>query len=134
LLNPLGDGITVNGAKRNHPHDEEIEGTLREIESVFSLHAYGFYIYIPEHVEGQGICINYFMESGAGRNRALTCMSGNCIERPLRPLRLQNATLERQNAEFIDNCCEQTLSRLDTSGEQAAKAVVHGLFQILFAT
>src|SRR3979411_2246203 len=46
LLNPLGDGITVNGAKRNHPHDEEIEGTLREIESVFSLHAYGFYIYI----------------------------------------------------------------------------------------
>jgi hypothetical protein len=64
--------------------------------------------YTFEHVEGQGICINYFMESGAGRNRALTCMSGNCIERPLRPLRLQNATLERQNAEFIDNCCEQT--------------------------
>jgi hypothetical protein len=64
--------------------------------------------YTFEHVEGQGICINYFMESGAGRNRALTCMSGNYIERPLRPLRLQNATLERQNAEFIDNCCEQT--------------------------
>jgi hypothetical protein len=22
LLNPLRDGVTVNGAKRNHPHDE----------------------------------------------------------------------------------------------------------------
>ena len=32
LLNPLRDGVTVNGAKRNHPHDEEIECALREIE------------------------------------------------------------------------------------------------------
>jgi hypothetical protein len=46
LLNPLRDGVTVNGAKRNNPHDQEIESTLREIESVFSLHAYCFYIYI----------------------------------------------------------------------------------------
>jgi hypothetical protein len=44
LLNPLCDGITVNGAQRNNPHDEEIERTLREIESVFRLHAFGFYI------------------------------------------------------------------------------------------
>jgi hypothetical protein len=45
LLNPLRKGIAVNGTKRNNPHDEEIEGTLREIESVFGLHTYRFYIY-----------------------------------------------------------------------------------------
>src|SRR5580704_4024588 len=45
LLNPLRDGVAMNGAKRNHPHDEEIEGSLRKIDSVFSLHTCGFYIY-----------------------------------------------------------------------------------------
>jgi hypothetical protein len=35
----------VNGAKRDDPHDEEIEGTLREIEFICGRHAYGFYIY-----------------------------------------------------------------------------------------
>jgi hypothetical protein len=45
LLDSLRDGISVNGAKRNNPHDEEIEGALGEIESAFSLHAYNFYIY-----------------------------------------------------------------------------------------
>jgi hypothetical protein len=42
----LRDGIAVNGAKRDDPHDEEIERTLREIKVVFSLHTFGFYIYI----------------------------------------------------------------------------------------
>jgi hypothetical protein len=40
-------------------------------------------------------------------------MSGNCIQRPLRPLRLQSATLERQNAEFIDCCCEQAKALIE---------------------
>jgi hypothetical protein len=44
LLNPLCDGITMNGAKRDDPHDEEIECTLREIESIFGFHTYAFYI------------------------------------------------------------------------------------------
>src|ERR1700679_409005 len=46
LLNSLGDRIAVNGAKRNHPHDEEVEGSLREINSVCGLHAYTFYLYL----------------------------------------------------------------------------------------
>ena len=45
-MNSLRKGIAVNGTKRNNPHDEEVESTLREIESVYSLHTYGFYIYI----------------------------------------------------------------------------------------
>jgi hypothetical protein len=45
LLKSLCDGITVNAAKRNKPDDEEIERTPREIESVFSLDPFGFYIY-----------------------------------------------------------------------------------------
>jgi len=45
LLNSLRDGVAVNRVKRNNSHGEEIEGTLRKIESVFSLYAYGFYIY-----------------------------------------------------------------------------------------
>jgi hypothetical protein len=45
----------VNGAKRDYPHDEEIERALREIESVFSFHhASHFYISL-QRVEGQGI-------------------------------------------------------------------------------
>src|SRR5262249_17448294 len=42
----LRDGVAVDRTKRNNPHDEEIEGTLWEIELVFSLHAYAFYIYL----------------------------------------------------------------------------------------
>ena len=40
-------------------------------------------------------------------------MSGKCILRLLPPLQLQNATLGRQNAEFLDNCCEQAESLVD---------------------
>jgi len=48
-------------------------------------------------------------------------MSGDCIQRPLRPLQLQNATLERQNAEFyFDNCCEQTNARFQIELSQNA--------------
>src|ERR1700679_1839164 len=46
LLNSLGDGVAVNGAERDHPHDEEVEGSLREIESVCGFHAYTFYLYL----------------------------------------------------------------------------------------
>jgi hypothetical protein len=35
----------MDGAQRDHPHDEEIERTLREIQSVVGLHTFGFYIY-----------------------------------------------------------------------------------------
>ena len=46
LLNSLGDGIAVNGAKGDDPHDEEVERALRKIELAFSLlHTFGFYIY-----------------------------------------------------------------------------------------
>ncbi len=54
LLDPLRDGVAVNWAKRNDPHDEQIEGTLGEVKPVFSLHAYSFYIH-SGRVEGQGI-------------------------------------------------------------------------------
>jgi len=42
----LCDGIAVNGAKRNNPHDEEIEGSLRRIKFVCGVHTCYFYIYI----------------------------------------------------------------------------------------
>jgi hypothetical protein len=46
LLDSLRDGIAVNASKRNDPHNEEIERTLRKVELVVCfLHAYGFYIY-----------------------------------------------------------------------------------------
>jgi hypothetical protein len=45
LLNFLCDRIAVNGAERNNPHDEEIEGTLREVELACGAHTYDFYIY-----------------------------------------------------------------------------------------
>jgi hypothetical protein len=35
----------VNRAKRNHPHDEQIEGSLGKIKFACGLHAYAFYIY-----------------------------------------------------------------------------------------
>src|ERR1700677_4054139 len=46
LLNSLCDRIPVNGAKRNNPHDEQIQGTLREVEFVCAVHTCYFYIYI----------------------------------------------------------------------------------------
>src|SRR6202008_1508112 len=46
LLNSLCERIAVNGPKRNNPHDEEIEGALREVEFVFGVHTCFFYIYI----------------------------------------------------------------------------------------
>jgi len=45
----------MDGAKRNNPHDEKIERTLRKITSVCGVHTYGFYIYTPTRVEDQGI-------------------------------------------------------------------------------
>src|SRR5258708_3097873 len=46
LLNPLRDRVAVNGAKRNYPHDEEIEGALRKSKLFIRLlHACCFYIY-----------------------------------------------------------------------------------------
>src|SRR5258708_515638 len=60
LLNSLGDGIAVDRCKRNDPHDEEIEGTLREIKAVFSHHdTCHFYRY----VEGQGIQVSAGLNS-----------------------------------------------------------------------
>src|ERR1019366_10475889 len=35
LLNSLCNRISVNGAKRNNPHDEQIEGSLREIKFIY---------------------------------------------------------------------------------------------------
>ena len=32
------------------------------------------------------------------------------------------------------DCCRQALSRIDISGEQATKAIVYGLFQVLLAS
>ena len=32
------------------------------------------------------------------------------------------------------SCCQQALSRIETSGEQGAKAIVYRLFQVLLAT
>jgi hypothetical protein len=44
LLDPLGNGISMNGAEGNDAEDEQVEGALREVEFAFGLHAYRFYI------------------------------------------------------------------------------------------
>src|SRR5215471_5512610 len=49
LLDSLSDGVAMNGAKSDDPQDEKIEGALREIEAVVSLHhTCAFYIYAPD--------------------------------------------------------------------------------------
>ena len=45
LLDSVRDGVAVDRAKSDDAEDEEVESALREVESVFCLHAYGFYIY-----------------------------------------------------------------------------------------
>src|ERR1700761_7382455 len=82
LLNPLRDGIAVNGAKRNYPHDEEIEGTLREIEFVFRLHAYGFYIYALTCRRSRCLFLEFV---GPVTTASLTRKNGTCIQPLLRP-------------------------------------------------
>jgi hypothetical protein len=96
LLSPLRDGVTVNGAKRNHPHDEEIECALREIEfsSVFFMPNSS--TYTLRYVEGQGVCFGVYGVRPQSRvdPQTETASSGCCV------LRLQNAILERKYAEF----------------------------------
>jgi hypothetical protein len=46
LMDSLRDGIAVNGSKRNDPHDEKVERTLRKVKPVLCfLHTLTFYIY-----------------------------------------------------------------------------------------
>jgi hypothetical protein len=45
LLDALRNGIAVDGAERDHSQDQEVEGSLGEIELRGCIHAYCFYIY-----------------------------------------------------------------------------------------
>ena len=45
LLDALRNGIAVNGSERDHSQDQEIEGSLGQIEFRRGFHAYCFYIY-----------------------------------------------------------------------------------------
>jgi hypothetical protein len=45
LLDTLRNGITVDGSKRDHSQDQEVEGSLGKIEFRRWFHAYRFYIY-----------------------------------------------------------------------------------------
>jgi hypothetical protein len=45
LLDALRDGVAVDGSERDHPKDQEVEGSLRKIELGSRVHAYRFYIY-----------------------------------------------------------------------------------------
>src|SRR5579859_5536986 len=45
LLNSLGNRVTMNRPQRNHAENQEIESALREVNLLFHLHAYAFYLY-----------------------------------------------------------------------------------------
>jgi hypothetical protein len=45
LLDALRNGIAVNGAKRDHSQDQQVEGSLGKIELGRGFHAYCFSIY-----------------------------------------------------------------------------------------